>query len=461
MELERLVHIPGDELRPHPDNPRKDLGDLEELTDSIRKHGIMQNLTVMPTKDLAGGDPESNHYTILMGHRRYAAAKAAGVNEFPCRIVRGLSHSEQVALMLEENIQRNDLTIIEQAEGMQMLLDLGESYESITEITGFSESTVRHRVNLLKLDRDVLTEKQHQLTLKDLAKLESIPEDRRDEVLKYSTSSKTLEAEVDRVKADEERKKRREAVEKYLKGIGMSEDKNIRGWQSGIITVRTSDPHWQQRLVEELESRGANSEDAEYNLETYSDSLYIDPCIEDEEDEEDLEPTIEDLAREANEKRENKMDSIVKTEMERLYEKLVEYAINDNGDKDPDDSVMADMAREYMRIERSNHCYFSNQIDVDNVMTQIAEEKTPEGMEPENIDKLYDDLSTSTKIILRAAEYIDKPYDWNHYHRPSPCIRRIQDMLLHIPFVFSPEMQELIDGTSPLYEEITEETLEQ
>lgn len=90
-------------LMPHPDNPRKDLGDLKELADSIAEHGIMQNLTVVP---------EGNMYKILIGHRRYAASEGV-LDELPCVVVNNLTYAQQVGVMLAENMQRADLTYIE------------------------------------------------------------------------------------------------------------------------------------------------------------------------------------------------------------------------------------------------------------------------------------------------------------------------------------------------------------
>lgn len=143
-----LTTLHVSDIDPHPDNPRKDLGDLEELKESIKKNGIMQNLTVVPV------DEENPvKYVCLIGHRRLAAAKAAGLYQVPARIVFGLSHKDQVGIMLEENMQRNDLTIVEQAQGFQMMLDLGETEETIAEKTGFSRTTVRHRLQLAKLDQ--------------------------------------------------------------------------------------------------------------------------------------------------------------------------------------------------------------------------------------------------------------------------------------------------------------------
>ena len=100
-----IVYIGIEHIHPHPENPRKDLGDLTELVESVKKLGVMQNLTVIPQEGSPG------EYTALIGHRRHAAAKLAGIAELPCIIKEGMSKKEQVSIMLEENMQRNDLTI--------------------------------------------------------------------------------------------------------------------------------------------------------------------------------------------------------------------------------------------------------------------------------------------------------------------------------------------------------------
>ena len=124
-----LIYIPVSKLRPHPDNPRKDLGDLTELAESIKANGVFQNLTVVPhlgeiTKEHSG------LYTVIIGHRRLAAAKLIGLKELPCIVV-DMSEREQLSTMLVENMQRVDLTIYEQAQGFQMMLDLGDTVDEI------------------------------------------------------------------------------------------------------------------------------------------------------------------------------------------------------------------------------------------------------------------------------------------------------------------------------------------
>lgn len=200
MENGNIVNIKAERIMAHPNNPRKNLGDLSELVESIKIHGIMQNLTVIPLEDVdpdAAIGQEEEKYVTLIGHRRFAAGSQAGVTEFPCKIAKGLSEREQMSIMLEENMQRADLTIWEQANGFQMMLNLGETEESIAEKTGFSKTTVRHRLNIAKLNQDILMKKEKdeafQLSLSDLYALEQIEDIKiRDKILKEASSSRDL-----------------------------------------------------------------------------------------------------------------------------------------------------------------------------------------------------------------------------------------------------------------------------
>jgi ParB family chromosome partitioning protein len=142
--MQKIVYIGVDQLHPHPDNPRKNLGDLTELSESIKAKGVLQNLTVVPAAE--GG------YTIIIGHRRHAAAVQAGLTELPC-VVATMTPQDQFETMMVENVHRSDLTVYEQAEGFQMMLDMGGSVEQVAQKTGFSETTVRSRIKLLGLDK--------------------------------------------------------------------------------------------------------------------------------------------------------------------------------------------------------------------------------------------------------------------------------------------------------------------
>lgn len=191
----KIVMIPREQLHPHPDNPRKDLGDLKELADSIVEHGIMQNLTVVPEGD---GLIDSGEYKILIGHRRFAASEGV-LDELPCVIAEGLTDREQVGIMLCENMQRSDLTYLEQAHGFQMMLDLGDTIETIAEKTGFSKATVKHRLAINELDPEALKEvnKCFQPTISDFIALEKVKDvDRRNEILREALNSQDIQEDV-------------------------------------------------------------------------------------------------------------------------------------------------------------------------------------------------------------------------------------------------------------------------
>lgn len=207
-------------LKHHPDNPRKNIGDITELTDSIRKNGVMQNLTVIPEDDM---------YLVLIGNRRFEAAVAAGLTRLPCKIVTGLTPAQQLGIMLEENMQRNDLTVIEQAQGFQLMLDFGETVKTVSEKTGFSEKTVKHRLNINLLNQDILKKKneEFQLSMTDLMALEKIEDiNERDKVLKSATSSDNLRCAIDRAVTNELKDKVKAAVISTIEEKGIPFDKS-------------------------------------------------------------------------------------------------------------------------------------------------------------------------------------------------------------------------------------------
>ena len=107
--------VPLDKIRPNPDQPRKMLGDLRELTDSIKEKGVLEPLLVrfMPRDDC---------YHIISGERRYHASRAAGLREVPC-IEKIADDAETLELALIENLQRKDLTPFEEADGLQRLAE--------------------------------------------------------------------------------------------------------------------------------------------------------------------------------------------------------------------------------------------------------------------------------------------------------------------------------------------------
>lgn len=134
-----IKNVAIDLIDPNPDNPRKDLGDLTELTDSIKAQGVQQAPVITPAAQ--------GRYTTIIGHRRLAAAQQAGLRTVTC-IIRKYSKRAAAETMLVENTQRADLTTLEEADGYQKLLDLGETIEQAAQKTGRSATTVRQRVRI-------------------------------------------------------------------------------------------------------------------------------------------------------------------------------------------------------------------------------------------------------------------------------------------------------------------------
>jgi ParB family chromosome partitioning protein len=133
--------IPIEQIQPNADQPRKDIGDLRGLTESVRDKGVLEPLLV---RYLA----ESEKYMIISGERRYHAAVAAGLRELPC-IEKDADDAETLELALIENLQRKDLTPFEEADGVQALADRFElTHEEIASRIAKSRSSITETLSL-------------------------------------------------------------------------------------------------------------------------------------------------------------------------------------------------------------------------------------------------------------------------------------------------------------------------
>lgn len=141
--------LPLSEIVPNKDQPRKtfDEAALDELADSIRQHGILQPLLVRPIA--TGG------YQLVAGERRWRASKRAGLKEVPV-VVKELSDTETMEIAIIENLQREDLNPIEEAEGLQALIDkCGFTQEQVAVSVGKSRPAIANSLRLLKLPPEV------------------------------------------------------------------------------------------------------------------------------------------------------------------------------------------------------------------------------------------------------------------------------------------------------------------
>lgn len=188
-------------LYPDPANPRRDLGDLSELADSVRANGIAQPLAVRPRGP--GG------YWIVGGHRRHAAAGLAGLPEVPCYI-REMSDGEALEIMLVENLQRSELTPLEEAQAFQVLVrDHKLTQRGLAERVGRSQAHISKRLSLLQLPEDVRREiDSGGITLPQAQQLVQLAGDskRIEDVLKHQGNRQyVIERHIDEARAERAR----------------------------------------------------------------------------------------------------------------------------------------------------------------------------------------------------------------------------------------------------------------
>ena len=146
---EGSVSVKISEIEPNRDQPRKEFDSeaLSELADSISQHGVLQPLLLRPL--LTGG------YRIVAGERRWRAARMAGLTEVPA-VVREMSDTEEMLFALIENLQREDLTPLEEARGYRTLIDAQDfTQEEVSQAVGKSRPAITNALRLLNLPEDI------------------------------------------------------------------------------------------------------------------------------------------------------------------------------------------------------------------------------------------------------------------------------------------------------------------
>ncbi|MGM9641356.1 MAG: ParB/RepB/Spo0J family partition protein [Faecousia sp.] len=149
LETGRVIFLPVRSIRPNPVQPRQvfDPEGLQELSDSILQHGILQPLSVRR---------KGNLYELVAGERRLRAAKLAGLEEVPCLLV-NMDEGQSAVAALVENLQRRDLDYIEEARGLSRLMQMGNlSQEQVAARVGKSQSAVANKLRLLRHSPQVL-----------------------------------------------------------------------------------------------------------------------------------------------------------------------------------------------------------------------------------------------------------------------------------------------------------------
>lgn len=242
MRFIRYEEISPRQLISNPKNPRSDLGDLTELVESITQNGIYQELTVVPHGEVSVSEPDGRSkwkpgYMVIIGHRRLAAARKAGLEKVPCKVVE-MSEREQQTTMLTENVQRSDLTPLEEAQGIQMCLDLGIPEAEIAKEAGMSRAKIRTRKVLLNYDPDMVKKSfASGATIQDYLALEKIKDkDKRESIIKKYAGTPDFNRFLDAAISDQKFQEFKEFVIDLVKDVAQPLPKGESQWSYDYIT---------------------------------------------------------------------------------------------------------------------------------------------------------------------------------------------------------------------------------
>jgi ParB/RepB/Spo0J family partition protein len=219
-EYEPLLHL--GRIHVHPHNPRHDAVADEELIASIRDQGLIHDLVVAPHPDREGD------YILIDGHRRFDGLTKAGHTYAPAKIrLDLLDEADQIAAMLA-TIRRQDLTPIEEAEGFDLLAELGWTVDQIAAATGRSASTVKARRKLTSL-KPTFQEQvaAGQVTLDDAIALAALPEAEQKQLEK--TPGTQMPYEIKRARARVEQRREVDKTIRDLKAAGATEQQMPKG----------------------------------------------------------------------------------------------------------------------------------------------------------------------------------------------------------------------------------------
>jgi len=206
-----VVSIPIDEIQPNAYQPRKTFDDesLDELTNSIKTYGVLQPIVVR-RRGRSG-------YEIIAGERRWRACKRAGLKEIPA-IIKDAKDMDSAILALIENIQREDLNFIEEAEGYRQLIqECGVTQEELAMKLGKSQSTIANKMRILKLPPEVIKIiSQEKLTERHARSLLKLPDEKLqlevlkriiDENLSVRETEELIERTIEKIDSDSKKEK--------------------------------------------------------------------------------------------------------------------------------------------------------------------------------------------------------------------------------------------------------------
>lgn len=423
----KIIEISVDKLKKHPKNPRKEIGDIRELIASIKEKGILQNLTVIPNND------DDDTYTIIIGHRRFAAAKSAGIKTLPCSVVE-LSEKEQVAVMLLENIQRVDLNIQEEAQGYQMLMDMGDSVSEIYKKTGISKTKIKNRLKLLNLNQELLKESLNKnVNFDDYMELTKIEkEEERDKILSLAGTPnfkwKLLEA-----LENQEREKAKIKVLEDLKEYAIPYKEFPKAFISSYINYTT--------YTKYKRPKDFNEKQYYYDLSFSGVHLY------------ELGGKRENLKYESKETEKQKQKNEAREKLRELEDQMtnarIEFIKNISNKKC--EEIKSEILKgftnlavgDWLRIEESDLEEFFGIDDY------------TDGEIIKNLEKMYENEPYKAVLVMIDSQVIEGTIpSYNYNIKQVKQLNNLYYLLEKLGYEISSEEKSLLDGTHELFEKL-------
>ena len=207
-----------EKLRHHPSNPRKDFGDLSELADSIKQQGLICPLLVVPSDyDTYVETGVADEFFVIAGNRRLEACKLAGVENVYCEVAK-VDDETAIGLMLTENIIRQNLNTAEEAQGFQLMLNMGKDEDTIAKETGFNKETVKLRTKLRKLNPENLQAAcEKGASLFDLAAVADIDDEKEREKILKKAGTRDFNNAIASYKQKAEQNERAISYEQFMR----------------------------------------------------------------------------------------------------------------------------------------------------------------------------------------------------------------------------------------------------
>lgn len=374
----------------------------------------------------------------------------------PCSVVE-MTEKEQISTMLLENMQRSDLSVSEQAQGFQLMLDLGETETTIAEKTGFSRSTVRHRLNLAKLNQETLAEREEnkdfQLTLTDLYELEKVQDiKKRNEILKTAASSREIAWKAKQAVREEKIQKNAQVVIEILEEKGVkvapkrAKEERWTGKWKEITDIDLS--QWEDQTKIDLQ----DTKDQLYYYQYYDRIYVVKKVIQKEREKTEQEKKTEKIKE--NKRKITEILKRMRRERDDFIKELVSGKITipkEVNVKETGWKIMINQIVSGGSVAHMNAVY--GFYGIGNVYEAKEEEV-------ERIKKDFAEMSQEKQMLILLTQTAE-PYEatdyYGHYKKEMKHLRDFYGLLQQMGFSFrSLEELKILNGTHELYTQETE-----